>query len=282
MKEPFEGLCIGSGGINGLYYLGILDYYHEQNRLCQVKYYSGTSVGSLLCLLLIIGYTPKDILVHVCRDDILSRISSVSFYNVINSCGLADINSLKKYIEGMVLEKINFIPTFQQLFDLTSKTLYCASYNLTDQKRVYFSHFSHPNTSVLDAVLCSCSVPFLFSKNTLNGKVYIDGAIFDPTPVSVILPHFDEQQYERILTVRYTRRRLQYKEETFLSYFNQILLAIESNMGISSVCKLTHFIEIESEMLPFIFNMETSAKIDLFLKGRKRAIKKYELKEKID
>jgi predicted acylesterase/phospholipase RssA len=65
--ELFKGLCISSGGMKGLYYLGVLDYYYEKKLLDNVKYYAGTSIGSLICLLLIIGYTPKEIFQNILK-----------------------------------------------------------------------------------------------------------------------------------------------------------------------------------------------------------------------
>lgn len=280
---PFQALCISSGGMNGIYYLGILDYHYERNNLSFITHYSGTSIGAFICVLLIIGYTPKEIFIHICKDDILSSFSDFSFQNLIQYHGLFKIDILKTYLENMILKKLSFIPTLNELFLEFNKTFYCSSYNLTNQDDgiTYFSHLSHPNMLISDAVICSCSIPFVFSKNKVNNNTYIDGAIFDPTPIKILLQHFDSDMYPYILTLKYKQNKQNIDQDTFINYANQVMSSI-IDLRTNDLCRATHLIEIESNIVSIMFNIETPTKIKLFLEGKQYAISKYKLKEKID
>ena len=283
-KIDFKGLCISAGGLNGLYYLGALDYYYENKQLDNVLYYSGTSIGSLICLLLIIGYTPKEIFIYVCQDDLLSYFIMPSVNDLIQNYGLFEIDILRKYVNQMLLNKLAFIPTFKELYEEYEKTFYCTSYNISqDEGKTYFSHHTHPNMLVSDAVVCSCSIPFIFSKTKLNDQIFIDGAIFDSTPLSCLLPYFSSTDYESILTIGYLLKKHEIRNEennNIFKYANRILSLLTNNMN--DICYKTHLIQVESTILPFMLSMTTSTKVKLFIDGRNTVIRKYKLKEKLD
>ena len=282
-RFSFKGLCISSGGLNGLYYLGVLDYHYGKKNLNHITHYSGTSIGSFINLLLIIGYTPKEIFIYICKYDILAQFSNYSFSYLLENHALLDIDILKNYVEKIILDKINYIPTLLELYNMFGKVFYSASYNLTNscESSVYFSHFTHPDMLVSDAVVCSCSVPFLFSKTKLKEDTYVDGAIFDPTPVKVLLEHFDQEDYPLILTISLREKGEKGDTNSFIGYASRVAEAIIYSKK-EEACKRTHLIEIESKILPFVFNMDTSTKIELFIEGKKTALSKYKLKEKLD
>ena len=54
----FNGLCMSSGGVKGIVMLGALNYYYTANQTNNIKYYAGTSVGSIIVYLFSMGYTP--------------------------------------------------------------------------------------------------------------------------------------------------------------------------------------------------------------------------------
>jgi predicted acylesterase/phospholipase RssA len=69
----YDTLCLSSGGVYGIAYIGVIDYLIEEKiiDLDNIKKYVGTSVGALFLFMLIIGYSIKDI-----NDIILDKLMS--------------------------------------------------------------------------------------------------------------------------------------------------------------------------------------------------------------
>ena len=279
--NEYKAICISSGGMKGLYYLGILDYYYDKKLLNNIEYYAGSSIGSLICLLLIIGYTPKEIFVYLCKNDFSEHFKLMSFDGLLRDYGIINTDNLKKYLENMIIEKTGYIPTLLELFMKFRKTFYCNSYNVSNNNKTYFSYKTHPTMLSTDAVICSCSIPFLFSKTHIEQNVYIDGAIFDPIPVKSLITHFVEEEYKQILTINFKQKDTDHNEG-LLNYANKIILVILEKQEIIDLAKKTDYIEIETEILPYEFILNNNKKIEMFLEGKTFMKKRNKIKEKID
>lgn len=188
--KNYNGLCLSSGGINGWIFIGILSYLYKLNKLNEIKYYIGTSIGAIICLLLILNYEPLEILKLSCNNNI-SEYFTLSISNIKEGYGLYNIENLKLYLKQLILNKTNgIIPTFKELFDKTNKVFYCTSYclnpdkNYTNNNKIYFNYKDYPDMNVLDAVISSASLPIVFTKNKLNENYYIDGGLFDHFPIN--------------------------------------------------------------------------------------------------
>ena len=62
-------LTIGGGNFKGLAFLGALEYLHSMNYLTNIENFYGCSVGSMIGILYIIGFTPRELLIELqCID----------------------------------------------------------------------------------------------------------------------------------------------------------------------------------------------------------------------
>lgn len=280
-RNDYKALCISSGGMKGLYYLGILDYYYEKKLLDNIEYYAGTSIGSLICLLLIIGYTPREIFLYLCKNDFSEYFKLISFDSLLTEYGLINTDNLKKYLQDMIIEKMGYIPTLLELFMKFRKTFYCNSYNVSNNNKTYFSYKTHPTMLATDAVICSCSIPFLFSKTNIEHNVYVDGAVFDPIPVKILTGHFLQDDYKQILTINFKQKDMEHSSG-ILNYANKIILTMVEKQEIIELAKKTEYIEIETDILPYEFVLDNNKKIAMFLEGKQFIKKQKTVKEKID
>ena len=57
----FETLVVSGGSTKGILFLGALHFFYLKGSLDQINSYFGTSVGSIICLLLAVGYHPLDL-----------------------------------------------------------------------------------------------------------------------------------------------------------------------------------------------------------------------------
>ena len=56
-----KNLVISGGGVSGIGFLGIIKYLDDHNIISNIETYVGTSIGSIICLLLLIGYKHNEI-----------------------------------------------------------------------------------------------------------------------------------------------------------------------------------------------------------------------------
>lgn len=145
--------------------------------------------------LLMIGYSPRDIIVYLCKKDFSKHFGKISMQNFLTNYGLVDTSELKKYLETIIIEKLGFIPTLKDMHDAVKKIFYCTGYRVShdgkeSQAKTYFSYETHPTMLLSDAIMCSCSIPFLFSRSLVKDGTYVNGAVFDPIPVKILMDYF--------------------------------------------------------------------------------------------
>lgn len=188
-EMKYDSIILSGGGSKGICSLGALQYLQDNKYIdnYNTKYYIGTSVGSIICYFLIIGYTPIEIVVYLCSNNVLESFSKINnFSSSLLTGGLYDYSTITKHCEKMSSSKINYIPTLKQLKDVYNKELIVCTYNLTQHKREYISWLNYPDLSCLDAIRMSSNIPFLFNEFIYNGNEYIDGGIVDNFPVKLL------------------------------------------------------------------------------------------------
>lgn len=184
----YEIIVLSGGGIKGLSTLGALQYLFDNQKLNHndIKYYVGTSIGSIISLLLLIGYIPIEIVVYLCTNNILENFKVNKITDILEGKGLYNFENVRTACEKMILNKIDFIPTMKELKDLFGKELIICTYNLTKHKREYVNYSNNPDLSCLDAIRMSSNIPFIFNDFIYNSNEYIDGGIIDNFPLTVL------------------------------------------------------------------------------------------------
>ena len=176
-------LVIGPGGIKGFLELDALAGLERAGMLVDVKTFVGVSVGAIIRLLLIVGYTVMDIIVEAADTNIFEDFSSVSLKDMKENIGLVSSAPIKRKLVRNVMEKFGYVPTLQQLYHATGLELVCVTANLDKEIPEYMSRETEPNISCVDAVMYSMNIPIIFYKLKYKGCVYVDGALANPYPV---------------------------------------------------------------------------------------------------
>lgn len=188
-NNTYDTIVVGGGGTKGLNMLGILHYYWEKGNLDNIKYYSGTSIGSILVTLMNCGYKPMEIFTWVYSQESLFdlKASNISMWTLITQkYGLMSIDVIKSKIKPMILAKLEYIPTFRELYEATKCELHITVTNVTQKREVFLSYKNYPDMSVLDAIGMSCAIPGLFSKIEFEGEVYLDGGLLNNLPIEPV------------------------------------------------------------------------------------------------
>jgi predicted acylesterase/phospholipase RssA len=180
----YDTLVLSGAGAKGVIELGALLALSENGvTLSNIKKYSGTSIGAVICLQLLIGYTPMAIFTEIYNFNILEG-QEINVKRFANSYGLFSMDSFLERIKALITKKINCIPTLKELYDITTKDYFvCAS---SVDGAHYFNWRSDPDISVIDAVRFSCLIPCVFERVKYNNKYYFDGALVDNVPITPV------------------------------------------------------------------------------------------------
>lgn len=207
-SSPLDSLCPGSikrlvlsgGGAKGYAMLGALQYIDETKGLTDIDEYWGTSVGSILCTLLIVGYTPFEAFHKLFVLD--SPIAEGDLESALEINALCSISVVGNRVRHLLCEKLDkraamttstqpvsllssSNPTFAELYERFGKKLHIIGTNTTTMQGECFNVDTHPTMNIIDAIEISCDIHYLFSKKEYNGHVYVDGGLVNNYPINL-------------------------------------------------------------------------------------------------
>lgn len=190
--QNYDALTVSGGGTKGVLFLGALQYFCEIGSFVQpdIKEYSGSSIGSAICLLLICGYTPKEIFDEL-KDDIGKFINfeNANMLNMLNTYGLTQNTLFIERLTNLVVAKVGKIPTMKELFEMTHVMFIVCITNYTKMCEEIYTHETKPNLSCINAVKISCNLPFVFGRIKYNGDYVGDGGVLNNVPHKYISEH---------------------------------------------------------------------------------------------
>ena len=285
VSDHFKMVVLSGGGTKGLLTLGALQYYYENGSydMKEVTTYCGTSIGAVISLLLICGYSPLHIFTEIYKtEDFFEIPEKVEVWDVVKNMGILPINSFTNKIKGMVESKFDQVPSLLELRNLTGKTLISVASNVTKMKCEYYSPDTHPDLSCLRAVELSSSLPILFQRIQHEGDYISDGGLMDNFPLS----HVDDG-VTKILAVAISKEYndVPVHEEEFIGYFHRlIMLPMWSNieMRLKSCGLNTTLVVIKyKESGVFEISVDDDIKLQFFLLGYQTAENKHKNVENI-
>jgi NTE family protein len=179
-----KNIMLSGGSIKGIMHLGALmtmTMLHGLS-LSNIESYSGSSIGSVLCVLLSINFTPEEIFERFYHNDTYKAQLYKSYSEMAHSIALANPDPFFEFIKSMILEKMQNIPTMYELEQFMGVNVNIIGTNLSKMERVVFNAENQPTLSVMDAMRMSCSLPFLFPKRSYNEFTFVDGSLMDNVP----------------------------------------------------------------------------------------------------
>jgi hypothetical protein len=184
----YDTMILSGGGTKGLCSLGVLQYLQDSKRIdcSSVKRLVGTSIGAIICYFLAIGYSPIELVVYLCSHGVLESLTINNFEQIVSGEGIYDYQILRNVYEKMTLEKIDAIPTLNEVYTRFGKELVICTYNFTDRKTERLSYRTHPDLSCMDALRMSSNLPFIFSSFVYGDKEYIDGGVIENFSFSML------------------------------------------------------------------------------------------------
>lgn len=207
-------LVISGGGLQGLSFIGCLQYLDEIGAIDGIRNFVGTSIGSLICFLLTLGYNidqirstirksflqendldkDKQTCHSIPTDETDNMIISPptcpkkKILECVTTGGLESDTRIMSLIEFALDQRFGFnrekIISFRDLAMMTGYNLVITGSNITDATVDLFCMDLTPDMSVTLALRISMAMPLVFSPVWYKGKMYTDGAVFQNFPIS--------------------------------------------------------------------------------------------------
>jgi len=179
----YSKMVISGGGINGIAIVGAISEFSKYNDLKNIKEIIGVSVGSIIALLICVGYTINEI-----RDLFLNiqmnEFTQYELHNIFETYGGDNGNMSKNLLKAILInKKYKSDLTFEELYKLNDIKLIVTCTNLTLGRPEYFSVDNHPKMVIIDTIRMSMSFPLVYSPVKFEGYLYVDGGVLSPYPI---------------------------------------------------------------------------------------------------
>lgn len=272
MSESYDTLVLSGGAVNGIITLGALQFFKDKGQLADIRTYVGTSVGAIINYLLIIGYTPVEIIVYLCINS--QVFQKLKYFDINSGCrgdGATTFLHITEYLERMTTEKIGRLITMKDVKTLYGVNFICTTFNVSKSVVEYISSETHPDIPCLSALRMTANLPLVFETYKYGDSFYVDGGICDNFPLKI-----GEEHGEKILGIAVLQQLLPdqnvYPQKNILTYVYRLFTAMFKEM-------ITQKIDHKDEKTTVIlldtmngidilnFNIDSKNKLDMFSFG---------------
>lgn len=186
-----KNLILSGGGINGLMQLGSLKALDKEKLLNNIENYGGSSVGAAIVFLLCLNFSYDDIY-FIFKKMKTSILVEEDFLNFLYNFSIFNLSKFKIFLETLLKLKTNLKKiTYLELYNITKKTLHIVAININTTEETMFNYINTPNVNVIDTIIASCSIPFIFPPTKINNDYYIDCIIFNGYPLNIFIDDLD-------------------------------------------------------------------------------------------
>jgi predicted acylesterase/phospholipase RssA len=178
--EKITHLVIGGGGFRGMSIVGALA---SIDNVVNITHISATSIGSVIAILYLAGYTPSDIK-EIASNNCFLSTDNWDIDSLFTNFGIDDFSVVSNLLESLIAAKLGNVYTFLDFYNSTGKSLTVNGYNISLSKITYFDHISTPHCPLITAVSISCRIPLYYTKLIYDNHLWADGCITDSFPQS--------------------------------------------------------------------------------------------------
>lgn len=261
MNNDIETLVFSSGGIKLTAFVGCMKALSKKILLGKVSTYVGVSAGSIISYFINLGYTWQE-LYKISMELNFSEFNQFDIEIFFDKYGLNDGTKIINFMKKMTIDKnFNENITFLELYNKTHKKLIISATCITDSKLEYFDYINSPNMKVLKAIRLSLSIPYYFTTERYNGKLYIDGAVLEHLPLSLFRPS------DKILGLSLVNHCRINRIDSLEKFTYSIFYCMRKNMNKFNKDEF-NIIEIDTRKHSLLnFDITKDEKKDLFLSG---------------
>jgi len=173
----FEALALGGGGVRGGLLVGALCALEKlRGNLMFSRGIYGCSIGSILATAVAFNL-PAELIRTMFEDDfqLSQAIPKIRLSNITDfptTKGIFSMDMLRDLI--LTSFQKHGIELKDKRISDAPQTLYIIASNLTTRKTTFLTG----DVPIVEAILASCCLPFVFAPRVLFDNVYVDGGIF--------------------------------------------------------------------------------------------------------
>jgi len=185
-QKKYTNIVFSGGSTKGIAHIGAMHKLVEDGYIIlkDIKAIAASSAGSLIGLLVTLGFTIDEIWVFIQNIDI-HKIFNFNM-DLYTKCGVDNGLIICNLIEDILTKKTgNKHINFKQLYAHTGIDFTVVGSCLTDKKVIYYNHINTPTFKVSIAIRISIGMPGYFVPVDIDGKKYIDGSCLNNYPINL-------------------------------------------------------------------------------------------------
>lgn len=232
--ETIKSIVISGGGPAGFSFYGALKECNKQGlwQFENLESAYGTSIGSILCVIICLNYEW-----NILDDFLIKRpwqnVFKINMFTIVDSFqkrGMYNISVIEDaFIPLFKGKDVSIDVTLKEFYELTHIDLHVYATEIHNYDLIDFSHKTHPDWRLVDAIYCSCSLPVVFSPMIRDGDCFCDGGFISNYPLRFCLQHgytSDEVLGIRMKIDRVNQAKINSESSLFdyiISLFNKLL-----------------------------------------------------------
>ena len=184
MVLPIKKLVLGGGGMKGILHVGALKELSKHQELKFPDGVWGCSIGSMIGILIAFEKPLKTELIskYMKWDTLIPEPNMDHITNSMSSKGLFPMDKFSETMNEFMKSEFDLDLTTTKIGD-AKMPLYIVASNITKGIPTIFTK----DVLLIDALRCSCCLPFIYQPQELYGQLYVDGGMFVPY-LNMIVP----------------------------------------------------------------------------------------------
>lgn len=220
-------LIIGGGSYKGLIFLGVMHYLHKSNKLKNINQFSGCSIGSVIGVFLLMNVEPIEIYNELMNIS-FSHYTKMDVNLLLNEFTLVGTSFFDLW-KSIFLKYEDIDISIQEFNEKYSCNINIASTCINTRQNVIFNGEDYPNIKVFDAIVASCSIPFVFPPHKIDDLYYVDGeckCYYDKFNLSID----DDTVIVKLPDIKFSEESMTY----FSGYMKEILCTLTQNVDLKT------------------------------------------------
>lgn len=220
-------LVISGGALKGLSFVGSLESLIRSMglQLAKLESFVGASIGSVICALLVIGYTPAQ-LAHIGVHLDFASLLDPDVGTFLTHYGIDSGHRIVAKLQELFLQKgVSPDITLGELYEWSGRRLVVTVVSVGEGVQ-YLDHRTAPHESVVLALRKSVGIPFLLTAIHVDGHYYVDGGLLNNVPVEPLA----EEPSKSILILRTKFEISPPTKDTFDAYLWAFICTVMKEM----------------------------------------------------